>query len=204
MRPGRTTLIAAGLAIVLSGVGGVAAETDYKTDAPSRQNSPQSSAPTIQVYSRETVVDVVVTDAKGEPVRGLKQSDFTVKEDGKPQTVRSLKESGSGGTVVQRVLPKLPPGVYSNVEAMLVSGPVNVILMDALNTSGGDEARMRRETIEYLKSMPAATQVAIFVLSPNKGLRMLQGFTSDGAAAARASSGWTSKGSGTIRSRRRA
>ena len=30
-----------------------------------------------------TIVDVVVTDAKGKPVHDLKQSDFTVLEDGK-------------------------------------------------------------------------------------------------------------------------
>jgi hypothetical protein len=38
---------------------------------------PQTSAPTIQVYARETVVDVTVTDAHGNPVHGLTQADFT-------------------------------------------------------------------------------------------------------------------------------
>ena len=37
--------------------------------------------------SNLVVVDVVVTDKAGKPMRGLKQGDFTVLEDGKPQKV---------------------------------------------------------------------------------------------------------------------
>src|ERR1700677_1766468 len=40
---------------------------------------------TLKVNARLTLVDVTVTDAKGKPVHGLTQADFTVKEDGKPQ-----------------------------------------------------------------------------------------------------------------------
>ena len=32
---------------------------------------PATTAPTLKVYARETVVDVTVTDAKGNPVHGL-------------------------------------------------------------------------------------------------------------------------------------
>jgi hypothetical protein len=45
-------------------------------------------APTVKVYARETIVDVTVTDAKGNPVHGLTQTDFTVKENNKPQPIR--------------------------------------------------------------------------------------------------------------------
>ena len=49
-------------------------------------------APTIQVYSREVVVDVEVMDANGRPVHGLTQADITVRENGKEQAVRSFAE----------------------------------------------------------------------------------------------------------------
>jgi hypothetical protein len=52
----------------------------------------QSSDTTLRVTSRETVMDVTVTDAKGRAIHGLKQYDFVVKEDGKPQPVRSFQE----------------------------------------------------------------------------------------------------------------
>ncbi len=57
-----------------------------------RSSAPAPGTTTLQVYSRLTVVDVTVTDAKGQPVHGLKESDFTVKEDGKPQPVRNFLE----------------------------------------------------------------------------------------------------------------
>ena len=58
------------------------------------ENKPQTQttppAPSIQVVTREVVLDVTVTDAKGNPVHNLKQEDFTVKEDNKPQPIRSF------------------------------------------------------------------------------------------------------------------
>ena len=56
------------------------------------QNSSAPAAPTLHVYSRETIVDVLVTDDKGQPVRGLTRSDFTVEEDGKAQPIRGFYE----------------------------------------------------------------------------------------------------------------
>jgi hypothetical protein len=50
-----------------------------------------SAPPTLKVYSRETVVDVTVTDSHGNPVHGLTQADFTVKEDGKLKPIRSFE-----------------------------------------------------------------------------------------------------------------
>ena len=51
-----------------------------------------SAAPTLKVYSRETIVDVTVTDAKGNPVHGLTRDDFTVEEDGHPQPISGFYE----------------------------------------------------------------------------------------------------------------
>ena len=149
------------------------------------QTPKQTTASTLQVYSRETVVDVTVTDNKGQPVHGLTQADFSVKEDGKPQTIHSFKEAGSANRGAVRVLPKLPEGVYSNAEEAPPSGPVHIILLDLLNTP--DPAQMvivKRGVANHLKAMRPGTQVAVFELSSNKGLSLLQGFTSDGVLAA--------------------
>ena len=48
---------------------------------PIRAQSAASPTPTIHVYSRETVIDVLVTDEKGQPVHGLTRSDFTVEDE---------------------------------------------------------------------------------------------------------------------------
>ena len=52
------------------------------TEAPSASRQPVT---TLHVNSREVVLDVIVTDAAGNPVKGLKPSDFTLTEDGVPQ-----------------------------------------------------------------------------------------------------------------------
>ena len=84
--------------------------------AASPQGAPQSSGITLRVTSRETVVDVTVIDAKGQPIQNLRQSDFTVKEDGKPQVLQSFQEYKEADTPpAERIPPKLPPNVYNNL-----------------------------------------------------------------------------------------
>jgi VWFA-related protein len=136
---------------------------------------------TIQVYSRETVVDVIVTDKDGQPVRGLTQADFTVKENGKEQAINSFAEFGAGAAKTE-VTASQPEGsqqeVHSNYRTAPVSGPVNILLIDALNAPPRTVMRVRREMVKYLETMPEGTEVAVFGLSSG-GLQLMQGFTTD-------------------------
>jgi VWFA-related protein len=131
------------------------------------------------VFSRLTVVDVTVTDPKGQPVHGLKQSDFTIKEDGKPQPVRNFQEVRENLPPAASAPPPLPPNVYTNHQPAPTTSAVNILLLDALNTAPADQVAMRQESMKYLKSMPRGTRVAVLGLSSS--LRILQGFTSDPA-----------------------
>ena len=67
------------------------------------------------------------------PVHGLKQSDFSIEENGKPQPIRSFREFGTEIPVAEPAAPKLPPGVYTNSQSTPASGPVNILLIDALH-----------------------------------------------------------------------
>jgi VWFA-related protein len=178
--------------------------------APFAAQSPQPAptAPTLKVYSRETIVDVTVTDSKGKPVHGLTQSDFTVKEDNKPQPIRSFEEFGSAAPTPAQPLPKLPPNVYTNLQPPAVTGATNILLLDFLNTApllspaccgvtdpantdvtkmGAEDLRLaaraeqlvKQEAMKYLSTLSPGTRVAVMGLSSN--LRLLQGFTSDPA-----------------------
>src|SRR5436305_7358358 len=51
---------------------------------------PQHAQGTVQAGVSAVLVDVVVHDKKGDPVRDLKQSEFQITEDGVPQTVASF------------------------------------------------------------------------------------------------------------------
>jgi VWFA-related protein len=143
-------------------------------------NVPQPSAPvvpTIRAYSNIVVIDVVVTDSKGNPVHGLQKSDFTLLENNKAQSVRSFEEHAAVPDLKVTPPPKLPPGLFSNRPPAPVNGPVNVLLLDYLNTPLTAQPAARKQLIDYLDHAPAGTRIAIFGLTTQ--LSMLQGFTSD-------------------------
>jgi VWFA-related protein len=143
----------------------------------------QPIPPTIHVYSRETVIDVLATDDKGQPVTGLTRADFTIEEDGHPQPIRSFREYSVTKTPPPRIL---PPHTYTNAQALPASGPVQIFLFDTADSPTVSIVRSRKYIADYFRTMPAGTEVAIFNLSPTKGLMLLQGFTSDGQLAASA------------------
>jgi VWFA-related protein len=148
--------------------------------APSGQpDAASAQITTIRTYSNLVVIDVVVTDSQGNPVRGLKGSDFTLTEDKQPQTVRHFEEhSASPESRIQIAPdPKLPPGLFTNKSAAPANGPVNVLLLDYLNTPYQSQPFARKQLIEYLDKAPAGTRIAVFALTNH--LVMLQGFTSD-------------------------
>lgn len=142
----------------------------------SQTSAPGQSVPTFKARARLVLLDVVVTNNKGEPVTGLKKEDFELLEDGKPQSVSSFEEH-KGAPPTQTKLPPMPPNVYTNFPLVQTADSVNVILLDALNTPTADQAYVHREMIRYLKTIPPRTQVAIFTLASR--LRMLQGVTTD-------------------------
>jgi VWFA-related protein len=134
--------------------------------------------PTIRISVRRVVVDVVVTDSSGVPVKGLKQSDFRVTEDGKPQQLRSFT-SYQPETDTQPVPPPphLPPNTFTNLSRSPLHGPPTVILYDLLNTPLDSQSYARAQLLKFLKQRSVSGQVAIFVLTDK--LHMLQGFTDD-------------------------
>jgi VWFA-related protein len=146
-----------------------------------QQTSQPPAVPTIQVYSRETIVDIIVTDPKGQPVRSLSKSDFTINEDGKPQPIRSFGEFDAETTAPAPDSPTLPSGIRTNYAAAPASGPVNIILIDALHTNWVAAVRALQATSAYADRMPRGTELAVFWLSVS-GTHMLQGFTTDPSA----------------------
>jgi VWFA-related protein len=135
---------------------------------------------TLQVVARRVVVDVVVTDIHGKPVRGLTRDDFKISEDGTPQSLRSFDahvlEHRAGPPPP---LPKLdlPPDTYANLVQAPEDGPVTVILYDVLNTPANVMPYAHAAMVKFIKNQPPGSRTAIFVLGTR--LRMLEGFTDD-------------------------
>jgi VWFA-related protein len=138
-----------------------------------------TSTPSIRVSSNIVVEDVTVLDDHGNPVHGLQQAQFTVLEDGKPQHISSFEEHVTlpvDQLAKMPPLPKLDPGVFSNYTTVPDQGPVNVILLDSLNTPLQAQSYVRQQLREFVKSIKPGTRVAIFAM--NRELHLLQGFTS--------------------------
>jgi VWFA-related protein len=132
---------------------------------------------TLRAFSNLVVIDVVVTDTNKSPVHGLKQSDFTLLENGKEQTIRHFEEHSPSPVRSIALAPKLPAGLFSNISAAPTNGPVNVLLLDYLNTPLTSQPYARKQLLDYMDKAPAGTRIAIFGLTER--LEMLQGFTSD-------------------------
>jgi VWFA-related protein len=143
------------------------------------QTAPPASSDataTLKAKARLVLVDVVVTNDKGDPVTGLQKKDFEVFEDGQPQTISSFEEH-RGAPITQIQMPPLPPHVFTNFPLVQAADSVNIILLDALNTPSRDQVYVRSQMLKYLKTIPPGTRVAIFTLASQ--LRMLQGVTTD-------------------------
>jgi VWFA-related protein len=134
--------------------------------------------PVFRTNTRAVVVDVVVTKAD-EPITGLHAKDFTILEDGKPQTIDFFEEHTAKTLPADALkpLPAMPPGVYTNVPPAPPSDSVNVLLLDSLNTDKEDQAYVHNQIMHFLQTMQPGAKVAIFTLASQ--LRMVQGFTTD-------------------------
>ena len=141
-------------------------------------------APTNPVFrstTRLVQVDVVVTDKQGRPIPGLKQGDFTVMQDGKPQQVRVFEphtgSAGAAGSTVAANTPKLPPNTYSNHPLAATADSWTIVLFDLLNTPTADQEYARKQLIELLRAVPKGQPIALYLLTSR--LSLVQGFTDD-------------------------
>jgi len=140
---------------------------------------------TIKVASKTVVVDVVVTDSKGHPVKGLPAADFQLQEDGKPQRVNYFHEfvgygpENSAAAPAAAAAPEaaLPPNVFTNNQLTREDQPITVFLLDLLNTPQQSQEFAKEQLIEFLKHTPKGSQFALCTLT--NSLRLIQGFTTD-------------------------
>jgi VWFA-related protein len=194
---GRRTVLAAVCCVVLPTVfawqrsNAAERQGEGATATPLSQSAsaPQSSAPTLHVTARETIIDVVATDASGEFVHGLTQSDFTVLEDGKPQPLRSFTEVGASPVEPMR---ELPPNTYTSRQPSAPSSAVNILLLDLENEAPIDNTNNRQVSASLglqrrvkdaaklaVAEMPEGTRIAVLAMTNN--LRIVQSFTADRA-----------------------
>jgi VWFA-related protein len=137
-------------------------------------------ATVLQAGTNVVVLDVVVQDAAGNPVHGLKPSNFQLTESKSPQQLRHVEEHTP--PPVSRTPPdlgKMPPGTFTNYTPIPPGTTLNVLLLDALNTPMMYQTWVRDQLKKYVNTAPPGQSIAIFGLTEH--LILLQGFTSDPA-----------------------
>ncbi len=158
-------------------LGALASAGFLAAQEPPKKSATKDSGIVLRQTVRRVRVDVVVTDALGRPVEGLRASDFHVAEDRQPQSIRQFEwhreESAQAALPIR---PQLPPHTFMNLPEASEHGPLMVLLYDALNTPVAAQLNARAQMLEFLQKS-AGRRIAIFYLADR--LRILQGFTSD-------------------------
>jgi VWFA-related protein len=113
------------------------------------------------------VLDMVVTDAKGNLITDLKQQDFHVEEAGAAQDVQTFEQSGS-----HTPDPQLTIDSTADLDRLAPRAPVNIILLDEFNTRFEDMAFARYSLKKYLERQPDKLTTPTILIAVN-----LQKFT---------------------------
>ena len=146
--------------------------------APYSQDNPgvqASSTQTLKVTTRIVVLDVVVTDKKGNLVpRELTKDDFTVLEDGQQQAIRSFEAPKghrmpvSGETIVNSAADLKKIG----------DAPVTVLVLDELNSRFEDMSFSRQMMVKYLEAQPAVLQEpTVLMVAMNNSFQQIHDYT---------------------------
>lgn len=142
------------------------------------QVAPASSAQkpyTLEQTVRAVVLDVAVTDANGTPIRGLKESDFQVAEDGVPQQTRLFEDMGEH---------RLPANAGTKTGPALLrqtgDAPITVLLLDHVSTEPEDLHYAKEQIAKFLEGQPErlTSPTALMALT-GSSLKTLTDFTLD-------------------------
>ena len=149
-----------------------------------QQATPVTKEPelAVRVTTRMVLVDAIVLDREGHPVKGLKADDFTLTEGGVSQRVASFSEHGSGAVTQAGVPPVIPPHVTTNrpvvTQANAENQTIAVLMLDGLNTPAQDQIFVKQQMLKFLaREYDPNTKLAVIALT-NK-LTVLQNFTQD-------------------------
>ncbi|HTV83019.1 MAG TPA: VWA domain-containing protein [Acidobacteriaceae bacterium] len=137
----------------------------------------RQNPPTFLVNTRIVLTDVTVTDGNGNPVAGLKEQDFRIFDDGRPEHLTSFEEhlQKADSDFESKVE---PAGVYTNAAMLHPPAVVSAILIDTTTIGLVDQMYLYEQLTKFVQKLPAGEPVAIFCRAGQMTL-LLQGFTSN-------------------------
>ena len=147
------------------------------SNPPTRADGTAAPAETLRTTTRAVLLDVIVYDSHGNPVKGLDRDAFTVTEQGKPQSISFFEEHGAAAAAEPAEMPNLPPDTFSNFSPFPQPAAVDVLLLDSLNTRMENQSFVHKQALTFLKSAKPGQRMAIFTMG--LGLHFIQGFNDD-------------------------
>jgi len=120
---------------------------------PAAGTDPQQPTPTFRTGINYVRVDAIVTDKKGDMVLDLKQGDFDVTEDNKPQTIDSFKLIQVTGKPAEGETPREIRSEYVlETEAQRDDVRLFVIFLDDYHVRLGNSMVVRQPLIRFLQN----------------------------------------------------
>jgi VWFA-related protein len=180
------------LAVFAVLAGSVLAPVSLSSQAPP---PPQVEQPTFRAGIDLVTVNVVVRDKNGQPVRDLNQSDFSITEDDRPQSITTFKVEetqnapqivSADGPIVLGSLGRTATTTTAVAAATSAAGDAHgrrliVLFFDTSSMSPEEAERAVAAAREYIdKKLTPADVMA--VVSLGTSLRVLQDFTSSQAS----------------------
>jgi VWFA-related protein len=173
-----STLVTAGLALAIfaaerpsarqaTGAAAQPPAQQQPAQNPPAQNPPAQDQPPPRIRTgiNFVSVDVIVTDRQGNPVLDLKQDEFRIKEDGKPQTIETFSTIKIMDEVTQMDAPP-PPEIRSMYdeqrEAARPDVRLFVLFLDDYHVRRGNDMSVRKPLIDFVQNqLGPADMVAI-------------------------------------------
>ena len=142
------------------------AETATVPAQPSDKNVPELSAQdtstTFKVRVNLVEVRAVVRDAQGQAVGSLKQEDFQLLDNGRPQVISrfSVEHAGAPPTVIKQEPSPEPPGPSIALPKRYVA-----YLLDDIHLQQADLAQVRNAATRHLQTLATTDRAAIYTTS---------------------------------------
>ena len=142
--------------------------------------APATQQPTFRTGVNFVRVDAIITDRQGNPVVDLKQTDFEVLEDGKPQTIESFRFVKVDGSAPVETQAPIRTRADEERAAANEDARIFVFFLDDYHVRLGNSMAARKPLVEFVQTSlaPGDLVAVMYPLSPLDAVSLTRDHTS--------------------------